>query len=295
MALTKRDYDKGIDRLIRQLQCLFGDGGGVNPYALEWHEVCVNGQTWIEVRVFDTTGGGASQTHIFYIDNNGAIQPSAPGNPSPGKCEEHYVRLDDVCADVGGVLQFVVPVVRIVNGSPQSVFYLDKYGDIIVDPVTETTDCCDCPACGAGGGGTVNVAACFQAFDSFSVGSLTPGLFQQYEIYLNGVIQTTLIVDYLATYNGTLKSTWYADIYNYINNNITGWTMSVVNDVPGNNFGKVTWNMAYSGPAPSQLKIIYNGMGDIYTFDVDAGGNYTITITDASNNPFATNPLVPCP
>ena len=296
MALTKRDYDKGIDRLIRQLQCLVGGGGGAaHPYTLEWHEVCVDGNTWIEIRVFDTTGGGAVQTHIFYIDNNGAIQPSAPSNPTPGRCVEQYIKLDDVCMDVGGVPDFVIPILRVVNGQIQGMFYVDKYGDLVTDPVAQTTDCCDCPACGGGGGGTVNVSACFQAFDGFSVSSLTPGVFQQFEIYLDGIIQTTLVVDYLATYDGTNKSTWYADVYNYINTNIPGWTMSVVNDVLGSNWGKVTWNMSYNGAAPSQLTIIYNGMGDIYTFDVDAGGNYTITITDAGNNPFATDPLVPCP
>lgn len=187
---------------------------------------------------------------------------------------DDHVKLESVCVLVDGIPAIATPVIRMRDGLPLGVTYVNDLGTLISGTVTQNPDPCTCLNCVS-----CDKSVCFR-FDGFdnSHSIYQPsGSNVTFDILSSSTsLNASLIVDYAATFNGTNISTWYTQLANFINAS-PDWKMTVLTDVTAmdtdsdgrlDSNGKVIWKLAYTGTSPNANLVITKGSTDQYIFEV---------------------------
>lgn len=131
------------------------------------------------------------------------------------------------------------------------------------------------------------VKICVDLFD-YDRGLVTVGDTSALRVFLDSAVQSTTVHDYTTTSNGTDVSTYY-DPFVAAVNAVPGWSMTLVTDVLQTAQGKPTWDIAFTGTGPSELRLEYAssvgslGSSDAFIFSVDASGVMTTSVEDGGS------------
>lgn len=191
------------------------------------------------------------------------------------------VALEELCANVDGVPQRVVPVIfhTLASGHVTTVFY-DGMGQPITGAVTAANPC-DCPApvpCSP-----ATTCHLFRGWDYFTVGDLTPGDTSTFYVVVNGVVHGSATFDYLVQYNGVDKSSFYGPLVTLLNT-IPDITWTLHQDFAGTAGDRVEWRIEYAN-AGVPLELVITSTYAAWKINIDAAGNFTFELGDTNGTP----------
>lgn len=207
---------------------------------------------------------------------------------------DDHVKLESVCVLVDGIPAIATPVIRMRDGLPLGVTYVNDLGTLISGTVTQNPDPCTCLNCVS-----CDKSVCFRfdGFDNSHAIYQSTGSSINFDIVSSSPsLNATLMVDYASTFDGTNISTWYTQVVNFINAS-PDWKMTVLTDVTaidtnGDGYlesnGKVVWKLAYTGTSPNAKLIITKGPTDQYIFEVANWVGQTKVIDLTTSDSFST-------
>lgn len=178
----------------------------------------------------------------------------------------NYTPLEELCADVGGTPQPVVPVIPWRNGVAEAPVYFTPMGGLITDPVAATDPCnCETPAC------PKTHCGLYKLFDRVDqddmLGSVSTA---NYAVYLNGALVGTVPIDYSDPSFATgMRSEWYAGVVALLNS-IPEVSFTVYEDIDATDESTyVTWRLEITSGEPLELVVLRDEIGHAYKFSFD--------------------------